>query len=196
MIITVICFGGGVKPMITDFAAARNRLMKGETAEWLLWLDSDEKLSGRIDPDKLDKRFNYSFRRDDWFLGRQLKFGETAHVRLTRLVQPGTGKWVGKVHERFESLLQVRNLKSPKIIHRRKITISQFLDRLNYYSDLRAKEISDFSAFELILYPLLKFVKNYFWRLGWLDGVPGLAMAWLMSLHSLMVRIKVYEKAR
>lgn len=196
MIITVICFGGGVKPMITDFAAARNRLMKDQKAEWLLWLDSDEKLSGDIDPDKLDKRFNYAFCRDDWFLGRQLKFGETANVCLTRLVQPGTGKWVGKVHERFNSNLQVLYLKSPRIIHRRRLTISQFIDRLNYYSDLRAQEISRFSSFELIFYPKLKFVKNYFWRLGWLDGVPGLAMAWLMSLHSLMVRIKVYEKAR
>src|SRR3989338_6707447 len=187
--------------MITDFASARNKMMKGQAADLpagkaglLLFLDSDEELSGQIDPDKLDQRFNYSFRRDDWFLGRKLRFGETAHVRLTRLVQPGTGKWVGKVHERFESLVQVRNLKSPRIIHRRRITISQFIDRLNWYSDLRAEELNQFSTFELIFYPKLKFVKNYFWYLGFLDGVPGLAMAFLMSLHSLMVRIKVYEK--
>lgn len=180
--------------MIKDFAQARNKLMLGQKAEWLLFLDSDETLSGKIDWDKLDKRFNYAFRRDDWFLGRQLKFGETAAVRLTRLVRPGTGKWQGKVHERFVSSLQVEYLKWPKIVHRRRISISQFLDRLNYYSDLRAEEIKHFSIFELIVYPPLKFVKNYFWHLGFLDGVPGLAMAFLMSLHSLMVRVKAYEK--
>lgn len=180
--------------MISDFAKARNQLMKGQKTEWLLFLDSDEKLSGVIDWDKLDKRFNYGFRRDDWFLGKKLRFGETANVRLTRLIQPGTGKWVGKVHERFESKLQVLYLKSPRIIHRRRITLGQFLDRLNYYSDLRAQELSKFSAFEILVYPWVKFVKNYFWHLGFLDGMPGLAMAFLMSLHSLMVRIKVYEK--
>ncbi len=178
--------------MITDFARARNELMKGAKAEWVIFLDSDEKLSGPL-PQKLDKRFNYAFRRDDWFLGRKLRFGETAHLWFTRLIQPATGRWRGRVHERFISRLQVRNLKWPRIIHKRKITISQFIDRLNWYSDLRAEEISKFSAFELLYYPPLKFVKNYLFHLGFLDGVPGLAMAWLMSLHSLMVRVKVYE---
>lgn len=178
--------------MIKDFAAARNRLLKQQIAPWMLFLDSDETLSGPLP--KLDKKYNYAFRRDDWFLGRELKFGETANVWLTRLVQPGTGQWQGKVHERFVSSLQVRNLKWPRLIHRRRLTVSQFIDRLNYYSDLRAEEISKFSAFELLVYPWVKFVKNYFWHFGFLDGMPGLIMAWCMSLHSLMVRVKVYEK--
>ena len=180
--------------MITDFAAARNELMRGQTVRWLLFLDRDETLSGPL-PKKLDRRFNYAFGRDDWWLGRRLRFGETARVRLTRLVQPGSGHWEGKVHERFISSLPVRLLPQ-KILHRRKITLSQFLDRLNYYSDLRAEELNHFSIFELLFYPPLKFVKNYFWHLGCLDGVPGLAMAFWMSLHSLFVRVKVYEKAR
>ncbi|MBU2051712.1 hypothetical protein KKH13_00715 [Patescibacteria group bacterium] len=179
--------------MITDFAAWRNRQLKGRSG-WVMVLDPDEILSAPVDFSHLDKRFNYAFCRDDWFLGRQLRFGETAAVRLTRLIQPGTGKWVGKVHERFVSKLQVLYLKSPKILHRRKIDLSQFIDRLNWYSDLRARELNRFSAWKLPVYPLAKFVKNYFWHLGFLDGLPGLAMAWLMSLHSLMVRIKAYEK--
>lgn len=178
--------------MIKDFSAARNRLLKQQTAPWVLFLDSDETMSGPLP--KLDKQYNYAFRRDDWFLGRKLKFGETANVWLTRLVQPATGRWRGRVHERFESNLQVEYLKVPRIVHRRRLSISQFIDRLNYYSDLRAEEISKFSAFELLVYPWVKFVKNYFWHLGLLDGMPGLIMAWCMSLHSLIVRVKVYEK--
>lgn len=158
-------------------------------------LDDDEVLSGPL-PENLNQNYNYAFRRDDWFLGRRLRHGETAAVRLVRLIQPKSGRWVGKVHERFESSLQVEYLKSPKILHKRKITISQFIDRLNYYSTLRAEEISHFSLFELLFYPPVKLVQNYFWRLGFLDGVPGLIMAFCMSLHSLFVRIKVYEKSR
>jgi len=178
---------------ITDFAAARNKLMQSDKADWTLFLDSDEKLSAPIGPDQLDKRFNYCLRRDDWFLGRRLKFGETSRVRLTRLVQPLTGYWQGKVHEEFVSRLPLRLL--PQIIlHRRQISLSQFLDRLNWYSSLRAEEINRFSLFELLVYPLVKFVKNYFWHLGFLDGLPGLAMAFFMSLHSFAVRVKQYEK--
>ena len=192
MIITVICFGGGGKNMITDFSAWRNRQYQTQTGVKMI-LDDDEVLSGPL-TENLSKNYNYAFRRDDWFLGRWLKHGETAKVRLVRLIQPRSGRWAGKVHERFVSSLQVEYLKWPKILHQRQITISEFIDRLNYYSDLRAQEIKKFSAFELLVYPWVKFVKNYFFHLGFLDGLLGLAMAFSMSLHSLMVRVKVYEK--
>lgn len=178
---------------ITDFAAARNQLMSSAQADWILFLDSDEELSVAINPAKLDKRFNYSFKRQDWFLGKKLKFGETASVQLVRLVQPGTGHWQGKVHEEFVSRLLLRLLPQ-RILHRRQISLSEFLDRLNWYSSLRAEESTRFTLFELIFYPWVKFVKNYFWRLGFFDGLPGLAMAFFMSFHSLAVRIKQYEK--
>lgn len=181
-------------PDIQDFSQARNRLMQSVKADWILFLDSDEKLSLPIDPTKLDKHFNYSFKRQDWYLGRKLRFGETASVRLVRLVQPGTGHWQGRVHEKFISRLPVRLLPQP-ILHRRQVTLSQFLDRLNWYSSLRAEEINRFSLFELLVYPSVKFVKNYFWHLGFLDGLPGLAMAFMMSFHSLAVRVKQYENS-
>ncbi|MBU3923275.1 hypothetical protein KJ684_03540 [Patescibacteria group bacterium] len=181
------------QPNIQDFSQARNKLMKNETADWLLFLDSDEKLAAPIDTAKLDKRFNYSFKRQDWFLNRKLSFGETASVRFVRLVQSGTGYWKGKVHERFISQLPVRLLPQP-ILHQRRLSITDFLDRLNWYSSLRAEEINRFSIFELLFYPPVKFVKNYFWHLGFLDGLPGLAMAFFMSFHSLAVRVKQYEK--
>lgn len=178
---------------ITDFAAARNQLMSSVKADWILFLDSDEKLSVAINLAKLDKRFNYSFKRQDWFLNKKLRFGETASVRLTRLIQPLTGQWQGKVHEEFVSRLPLRLLPQT-ILHRRQISLSEFLNRLNWYSSLRAEEINRFSLFELLVYPLVKFVKNYFWHLGFLDGFPGLAMAFMMSFHSLSVRVKQYEK--
>lgn len=178
---------------ITDFSQTRNKFLEKVKDSWVLFLDQDETLSGPIDEAKLDRRFNYAFRRDDWFMGRWLKHGETSQVRLVRLIQPGTGQWQGKVHERFVSNLRRQSLKV-KIIHKRKINLSEFIDRLNYYSELRTQEIKRFSLFELLIYPLAKFVKNYIGLLGFLDGVPGLAMAFSMSLHSLMVRIKIYEK--
>ncbi len=175
---------------ITDFAQARNKLIE-KNYDWNLFLDSDEELSGLLP--KLDKKYNYAFKRIDWFLGQRLKFGETASVKLTRLIQPGSGKWAGKVHEEFISDKPIKT-SSVKILHRRQITLSQFIDRLNWYSSLRAQELNKFSLFELLFYPPLKFVKNYFFLLGFLDGAPGLIMSLMMSLHSLWVRIKVYEQ--
>lgn len=183
------------QPGIKDFSRARNQLMASAKKPWVLFLDRDEELSASLDTAKLDRRYNYAFKRQDWFLGKKLRFGETSRVRLIRLIQPGTGHFEGKVHERFVSSLQVLSLKS-RILHHRKITLSRFLERLNYYSDLRAQELRSekFNLLKLLFFPPLKFIQNYFFRLGFLDGVPGLAMAFLMSLHSLAVRVKQYEK--
>ena len=187
------------QPGITDFSKARNQAMAKVATDWVLFIDSDETVSPQLEAEIAiavkNKRFNYQLKRRDIFLGRELKHGETAAVRLIRLIQPGSGKWQGQVHEVFVSKLPVKTLNQP-LLHERRITFGQLFDRLNYYSDLKAKELFDqgvkFSLWELLFLPWLKLLHNYILRLGVLDGVPGLMLATLMSWHSLMVRVKLY----
>ena len=190
------------QPNIQDFSQARNQAMAQANTKWILFLDQDETLTPllRHEIDTVLSRLPigtpddiYAFKRQDWFLGRKLCFGETSRVRLIRLMPKNSGYWKGKIHEKFVSDFPVKTLKHP-LLHHRRLSVSQFLDRINYYSSLRAEEINRFSIFELLFYPPVKFVKNYFWHLGFLDGLPGLAMAFMMSFHSLAVRVKQYEK--
>ncbi|MFC1627325.1 glycosyltransferase family 2 protein [Patescibacteria group bacterium] len=190
------------KPNITDFAKERNHLLKKASKDWILFLDSDETVSlalkKEINQAIKNPEYNYQLKRQDIFLNRKLRFGETSRVKLTRLVQKETGKWQGRVHEVFKSILPLKTLKTP-LTHQRAISLSEFLNRLNFYSSLRAQELFDnhqsfrLLQFQLIFYPPLKFIQNYIFRFGFLDGLPGLAMAFFMSLHSLFVRIKLYE---
>jgi len=184
------------QPNITDFAKSRNQALKQAKTDWVFFLDSDETISPAlkttINQAIKNKNFNYQLKRQDWFLNKKLHFGETSRVKLIRLIQPNTGQWQGRVHEIFKSNLPTKTLKHP-LIHQRNLTINQFLTKLNYYSSIRAGELSKFSIFQLIFYPPVKFIQNYIFRFGFLDGFPGLTMAFMMSLHSLMVRIKTYE---
>jgi len=188
------------KPFIKDFAKQRNQAMKNLKTNWAFFIDSDEKISKNlfkeIQQAIKDNHYNYQLKRQDWFLGKKLTFGETSKVRFTRLIQKKTGQWQGKIHETFKSKLAIKTLKHP-LIHQRNINISQFLDRLNFYTDIRVKELLEqnqtFSLFQFLFYPPLKFIHNYIFRLGFLDGLPGFAIAFLMSFHSLFIRIKLYE---
>ena len=187
------------QPGIKDFAIARNQAMAKAKTGWILFVDSDEKVTEKLEAEIKEaiknKRFNYQLKRTDTFEGKILSHGETANVRLIRLIQKGSGHWQGKVHETFVSKLPVKTLTRP-LKHERRVTFTNLFERLNFYSDLRAKELFDkgdsFSTLQLLFWPKLKFVHNYFLRLGFLDGIPGLMMAYLMSLHSLMVRVKLY----
>ena len=180
---------------ITDFAAARNKLLNDSKDDWILFLDTDEVISQELNNEILklvqnDNINGYYLKRDDYFFGRWLRFGETANVRLLRLGRKGSGKWKNPVHEVWNISGPTGELKNP-LLHYSHPTIKSCISKINQYTDIAAKD-KKFNFFELI-YPIIKFIQNYFLRRGFLDGFPGFVMAYMMSLHSLIVRVKTYD---
>jgi len=185
-----------------DFSAQRNFGLKKAKGDWVLFVDSDERISAalaaEIQPPATSHQppvfSGFFIKRKDKFLGKWLKHGETASVRLLRLAKKGSGKWEGRVHEVWKIKGKIGKLKNP-ILHDHTISVSSFIKRLDCYSTLRTKELFKKGIKEgfwkVFVYPLAKFFLNYFWRFGFLDGYPGLVMALLMSYHSLLVRTKL-----
>src|SRR5690606_28768310 len=117
----------------------------------------------------------YYFKRQDIFMGKPLKHGETASVRLLRLAQKGRGEWAGKVHETWNIKGVTQTFHYP-LLHSPHPTIESFLEKINLYTSLEAAQRlqlgAKWSLFQTIAYPLAKFLQNYFLRLGFLDGLP------------------------
>jgi len=184
-----------------DFSNQRNFGLKKAKGDWIFFLDADEKIDNKLKREIFkairDPQTNsgFSFKRKDTFLGKELKFGETASLRLTRLGKKNSGFWTGKVHEVWKVKGKIGKLYNP-IIHQRHIGVSGFIKRINFYSSLRARELYEkgvkTNAFLIIIYPLAKFFLNFFVKLGILDGKQGFIMATLMSAHSFLVRSKLY----
>jgi hypothetical protein len=49
-------------------------------------------------------------------------------------------------------------------------------------------------SIQMVFFPLFKFIWNYFFRLGVLDGMEGLIHAVMMSGYSMMVRAKILAR--
>lgn len=184
-----------------NYAAKRNFALTQTRNEWILFVDADERLSNKLAEEikrhiAIDRVNGFRLRRQDFFLGKKLRFGETASVRLLRLARRNTGLWQRPVHEFWEIVGPTSTLRVP-IDHYPHPTLSHFLVGINRYTDLDAKEFVAngvaFSFPRVILNPLGKFLQNYFLRLGFLDGLPGLIMAFMMSFYSAAVRVKFYE---
>lgn len=183
-----------------DFSRQHNFGLQKARHEWVLFVDSDERVSKEsaaeikslVTGHWSQVYDGFYFKRQDTFLGKRLEHGETAAVSLLRLARKQAGQWQGKVHEVWHVEGKTASLKYP-LLHPRPISLSRLIERLSWYARLRAQELYgkkvQESWFKLLVNPLGKFGHNYFWRLGFLDGFPGLAMAWLMSWHSLLVRI-------
>ncbi len=183
-----------------DFAAQRNFGLAKTKSDWVMFLDSDEILSPPLKqaiaalPNHPSVN-GYYIPRQDLFLSQTIHFGEMGHTRLLRLGNKNYGSWTRSVHEIWKISPPLTSLFAP-IFHRRHISLTSFINRLNSYTDINRgqllQENKGFSYKEL-LKPPIKFLYNYFFLLGFLDGMPGLIAAYMMSFHSLIVRVKLWE---
>jgi hypothetical protein len=106
------------------------------------------------------------------------------------------GSFIGRVHEIWKTNQPVVNTHLA-IFHHPHQSIKSLMEKINFYSDIRAKELFDqkveSNVFEIIFYPLAKFFQNYIFRLGFLDSTAGIVMALTMSFDSFLVRSKLWQ---
>lgn len=193
-------------PLQNDFAKQRNFGLEKAQGDWILFIDADEKVSHSLQyeittavHDALNSTKGYYVKRFDTIWGKAITHGEVGSVTLLRLARKGSGIWKGKVHEKWQVKGKTEQLHHP-LHHYPHQTVSEFLREINYYSSLRAQELfrkrKKGSLFQIITYPTGKFIMNYFVKLGFLDGVPGLIIAIMMSFHSFLVRGKLWQLSR
>lgn len=175
------------------------------SGDWILSLDADERLSPELvaevrawkgqDPGACD---GYRIPRVTFFLGNWIRHSTWYPDRQLRLFRRGSGRWVGgRVHERFDvSSGRVGELRN-EIQHLTYAGIDEYLDQLKRFSALAAEDQYERGRrariHHLLLHPVVAFWRNYLWRLGFLDGLPGLAVAWLSAVSTVFKYLKLIE---
>ena len=199
-------FGGKIftHSLNNDFAAQRNFALRQAQGQWVLFVDADERVSlelaNEIKKEIKEKKVDgFYLKRQDFFGGRALKYGETANVRLLRLGRKGKGKFEREVHEVWDIKGNISELKNP-LLHFPHQTLSDFIDHVNFHSSLHAEALKKEgvrpSLFRIIFNPLGKFIQNYIFRCGFLDGTSGIIVALMMSFHSFLARAKLYQLSK
>jgi len=190
------------KKPISDFAQARNEAMTYATQEWVLFLDSDEVVMSEsvneISKAMQGRASGVQVRRRDVFFGRTLKYGEVGEMWLTRFGRVSAMTFVRPVHE--IAVIQGQVTKSQiEILHYAHQSVAAFFTTVWRYAKIEAKfrhsHHQKFTISRLLLFPLGKLAQNLIWKRGFLDGMSGLAYALMMSLHSLLVSVFLYEYA-
>lgn len=188
-----------------NFSSQRNFGISKSKNEWIFFVDADEMVSDALCyeisnaiqlKDQNLKNFNgFYIKRVDFMWGKKLKYGETGNVWRLRLAKKAAGQWEGKIHEEWKVRRLVGKLINP-IFHFPHATIGEFLKEINFYTDIRANELRDKNTkvffWSILLYPLGKFISNYIFKMGVMDGMHGLVFAIIMSFHSFLVRSKLW----
>lgn len=150
--------------------------------DWVLCLDADERvppaLRAVIEGELRKPAFGaYRFARCNRFLGRYLRHGEGYPDWNLRLFDRRRARWSDDVvHEHVLPRCEVAALPGD-LLHDSAETIASYLTKQNRYTSLAAEAAygagKRASAAKLLLSPLVRFIKFYCVRRGFLDGLPG-----------------------
>ncbi len=187
------------------FGPQKRRAVELANCDWILSLDADEAL-GPEAQDELKSLLRgglnveaYAFPRLSFHMGRWIRHGGWYPDWQTRLFDRRHANWSeDSLHEKVEHKTSAR-LNSP-ILHWVFHDLKDQVQTNNHYSTLGAEQLrargQRFSLFFLITKPWVKFVETYFWKRGFLDGVPGFVIA-VGAGYSIFLRwAKLWEAER
>jgi len=198
------------------YAAQKNSAIDKAVGDWILSLDADEELGAEA-RDFIDAleytvhKFDFdgvTFHRRNYFLGRWIRFGGFYPDSKLRLFRRGVGRFEDRLVHEDVQLINGRQVFDPNreyderndyyLLHHSYPTFSDYISHMNRYSSLGAemtiaKGKRHFLALDIVLRPLLTFIYNYFFRLGFLDGREGFLLHAGHAVYVSWKYMKVWE---
>jgi glycosyltransferase involved in cell wall biosynthesis len=186
------------------FREQKNLALSYTTLPWVLALDADEEVSGELRESIFrffqgdQQRFTAaSFARKVWFLGRWITHGDWYPDRVLRLFQREKGKWAGSAEHCAIEVQGASTILAGDLLHYTNPNISSYVDKINYFADLylqrQLAEKARWSAPAAVFRAAWRFVRAYFFRLGFLDGYPGFFIAASTAYSTLVRHSRLYE---
>jgi glycosyltransferase involved in cell wall biosynthesis len=173
--------------------------------DWVLCLDADERVSQELAASIQAALVSpespvYRMPRRNRFLGRWLSHGEGYPDWSPRLFNRLSARWSDDlVHEKVLYAVTPGTLRGD-LMHDSSDDLSTYLERQNRYTTLAARQAYELgrsaNIVHLVLSPVVRFVKFYLLRLGFLDGVPGLLHIGIGCMNSHLKYAKLIELRR
>ncbi len=186
------------------YAAQKNFAAQQAAYDWIFNLDADERVSSELAQEivELKSRSNgtpagFEMPRKTWYLGRWIRHSGWYPDYKLRLYNRTAGGWRGEyVHESVKVDGRIERLRG-EILHYTIRNSSEHHQRLDRYTTLAAQELETkgkrLSRAALFVAPVTAFIRSYVLRAGFLDGIPGLAIACFAGYYVFLKNLKLWE---
>ncbi len=192
------------KGSFNNFKEQREYGLKKATSEWILFLDADERVSQELVKEIIKTITNnpldgYYIPFRHFFLGKWLKYGGWYPSYLPRLAKREKASITNPIHELLCIKGSTGYLKND-IIHLGDTSLFKRVEKTNKYTTMQVEQrykqkISILvSVLQICTLPLLRFIKMYIVKRGFLDGMHGLIRAQLYMYTWVLVYSKEIEK--
>ena len=189
------------------YAAQKNSAIEKASGEWILALDADEAVEPELMAeiryviDRNPSLYGYRIPFKHFFLDRWMRHGGYYPDRKLRLFRREHGCFGERpVHESVRVNGPVATLRHA-ILHHGYPTLEGYIRSMNRYSSLGAEIVlaggrRRFRVMNVFFRPLVTFVYNYVFRLGFLDGKEGLLLHLYHSAYVSWKYAKAWELGR
>ena len=170
----------------------------------ILSLDADEQLSDKLKQSILEqkkewKADGYSFNRRTKYISKWIRYCGWYPDSKLRLWDRRKGNWSGiNLHEsvKMQENARVKQLDGD-LLHYSYYSIQQHLDQINKFSEIAAHEGiikgKKSSLFIAVVKSIWKFKRDYFFKLGFLDGYYGFVICALSAYAVFIKYLKINE---
>ena len=188
-------------PLAGDFAGQRNFALTQTDADWVLYVDADERVNEGTEAElrrimAADARAVYEIKRINVVFGQRMCCGGHRPDYPRRFFPREAVHWTGLVHERTESELPVRRM-GGSLLHHTYESWAQYFQKFNQYTTLMAerqhREGRHASFLKILLDPPFAFFRYYILQRGFLDGRLGFILAMFHGFYTMAMYVKLYD---
>jgi glycosyltransferase involved in cell wall biosynthesis len=187
------------------FGPQKNFGIKQTTAEWILVLDADERVTSLLAKEIIEciRTWNqgdpvaYRIPRRNYYYGEWVQGGGIYPDYQIRLFRRGLA-WYNDVpiHENLNVSREISSLIS-HLDHYTEIAIVDHFKKFGNYTTSAATEkmklLQKVWWYHLVINPTVVFVKTYLIKSGYQDGVRGLIIAVFASMYTFVKYAKIFE---
>lgn len=186
---------------VRDFSISKT------TNEWILVLDPDEQISDELkirlkEIIKSDKFAAVNIPRKNIFFGQWIKHTNWWPDKHVRFFKKGSVSW-SQIHIYPKVSGKILGLEAKEelaIIHYGYKDISEFIDRQNRYTEVESNQLFKkgirFSWIYFFWWPTRVFLTRFVKHQGYLDGIYGFILTYLMMIYKITVLVKLWEKEK
>lgn len=186
----------------------KNFALTKASFDHILSLDADEALDSVLKQEIMHLKIDFSsdgyyLKRLTNYCGHWVRYCGWYPDKKLRLFNRKKGQWTGmNPHDKFVLFSRDKHTLTLKgdILHYSYYTIGQHINQMRYFSEIAAKEMyrkgKRHYQIQIIINPLLHFLKSFIIKLGFLDGWRGLQICSISSYGTYLKYKKLFQLRR
>ena len=181
-------------------AAQKNWTIPRAGHDWVLLVDCDETVSKPL-CDEICKLLRqdppqdgYWIFRNNYLMGKRVKYSGWGRDSVLRLFRKDLGRYDEK---RVHAEIKIKNTDTLKarLDHNSISSITAWVNKINRYSSWKAEDKHEKQVcapvFHILFRPPIRFIKDFIFRLGFVDGWRGFLIASMSSFAELIMAAKL-----